>query len=64
MQREKEGDPSSSLKGRPTTLATTIFLFSKAKPNNLAACTSFECWRRRETKRKTKVTKAMEGQGV
>jgi hypothetical protein len=64
MQGEKEGDPSSSLKGRPTALATTIFLFPKAKPNNLTVHTSFECWRRRETKRKTKVTKAMEGEGV
>jgi hypothetical protein len=36
-------------------------------PKNLsvtAACTIFDCWRRRETKGKTKVVEAMEGEGV
>jgi hypothetical protein len=45
-------------------LAATISLFPKAKPNNPTACTSFECWKRRETKRKIKVVEAMEGEGV
>jgi hypothetical protein len=30
----------------------------------LAACTTFECWKRRVTKGKTKVVEAMEGEGV
>jgi len=61
MQGKWEGDPFSSPKGRPITLAIAIFLFPKEKPNNSTVCIFFERWRRKEIKRKTEVVEAIEG---
>jgi len=56
---------------RGTLSKTGCMLLPSSSPENLpttatypAACTPFECWKRRVTNRNIKVAEAMEGEGV